>query len=131
MTRRDERTVVAGVADGVASAGSQSGRYAHSLMMSAADAASESSSADALLDCAWRRSAELEGRSTACVAVLTSEPPQLQAACLGDSAFWVLRRGSRGRLGVAHRHRPQQHYYNCPFQLGRIDSTELNTPADA
>eukprot|EP00966_Prymnesium_polylepis_P229967 5321139-Prymnesium_polylepis.1 len=120
-----------GVADGVGGAG-QSGAYAHSLMREAEAEASASSSAEAILQRAWDRSAALEGRSTACVAVLTSEPPLLRASSLGDSGFWVLRRSaSRGRLGIAHRSMFQQHAYNCPFQLGRHDEVELNTPADA
>ena len=120
-----------GVADGV-SAANDGGKYAQSLMDAAASLAPSENDPYTLMHAAWTRAACIEGRSTACLAsVANDERGALLRLCnLGDSGCFVLRpRGSR--VGVAYRTRPQLWEWNCPFQLGTLDGTELNSPADA
>lgn len=134
----DGRGAVAlGVADGVG--GAADSAWYSAQLMSHADALSQSGLVDPgeILQQAWvlsRSQHALDGRSTACVVVLGNDgrdAPVLRAANLGDSGFWVLRPRAAGRLGIAHKAKPQQHAYNCPFQLGWLDGIEINTPGDA
>lgn len=130
-------TVALGVADGVG--GAADSAWYSAQLMSHADALSQSGLVDPheILQQSWvlsRSQHALDGRSTACVVVLSSDgrdAPVLRAANLGDSGFWVLRPRPAGRLGIAHKAKPQQHAFNCPFQLGWLDGHEINTPADA
>ena len=131
-----------GVADGVGGA-ADSAWYSANLMAHA-EALSESGLDDPkeIITQAWRLAHSqhaLDGRSTMCVLVLDArrQTPILRAANLGDSTFWVLRpRPESGRLAIALKMRQQQHtadegYSNCPYQLGRLENEEINTPADA
>ena len=116
-----------GVADGV-SAAADGGLYAQSLMNAAAELAVNDDDPHSIMQSAWARVADVEGRSTACFASVAAG--RLRWSNLGDSCCWVLRpRGAR--LSIAHRTKSQLHEWNCPFQLGRLGGTELNTPADA
>jgi serine/threonine protein phosphatase PrpC len=52
----------------------------------------------------------------------------VQALNVGDSGFRLLRPSQRGsHLTVEKRSREQQHYFNCPYQLG---TRSRDTPAD-
>lgn len=86
----------------------------------------------------------IEGRSTGCVVTVELKPATgagiLNATVLGDSGFMVLappgrdstRRGWTVRYTCdEERIEEQQHYFNCPFQLGTLGGGEMNTPADA
>lgn len=119
--------LVVGVADGVGGAG-DAGHYASMLMASAARARHTDPSQ--VLETAWSDNNAIEGRSTATIAVLDGTKPALRAINVGDSAFWVLRLSPRGKLAVACRSSPQQHSYNCPYQLGRLGDVALNSPSD-
>ncbi|CAN6238738.1 unnamed protein product [Urochloa humidicola] len=52
------------------------------------------------------------GASTAAVVSLDVDGGTLRWACVGDSGFAVLRGGR-----IVHRSIPQQHRFNCPYQL--------------
>jgi protein phosphatase PTC7 len=58
------------------------------------------------------------GASTALVVSLRGAT--LEWACVGDSAFAVLRGGR-----VVHRSAPQQHSFNCPYQLSAAGGDRL------
>uniref|UniRef100_A0A6T8H4W7 Protein phosphatase n=1 Tax=Hemiselmis andersenii TaxID=464988 RepID=A0A6T8H4W7_HEMAN len=62
------------------------------------------------------------GASTACVAHFDTTVPgytTLQGVNVGDSGLSVVRRSADdGTLKVVWKTNPQQHFFNCPFQLG-------------
>lgn len=65
------------------------------------------------------------GSSTACVVGL--EGNRLIGVNLGDSGLVIIRRGD-----VVYRTNEQQHYFNCPFQVGTnsMDTIEVGAPID-
>ncbi|CAL5056996.1 unnamed protein product [Urochloa decumbens] len=63
------------------------------------------------------------GASTA--AVVSLDGATLRWACVGDSGFAVLRGGR-----IVHRSTPQQHRFNCPYQLSAADGGD-SVAADA
>ncbi len=65
-----------------------------------------------LLKAAHEKCLEVPGSSTACIIVVSPEG-QLNAVNLGDSGFIVVRRGQ-----LLFKTKEQQHYFNCPFQIG-------------
>mmetsp|Transcript_40586 Transcript_40586/g.101519 ORF Transcript_40586/g.101519 Transcript_40586/m.101519 type:complete len:361 (-) Transcript_40586:197-1279(-) len=62
------------------------------------------------------------GASTACVAQIDTTVPgytTLKGVNVGDSGLSVVRRNAEdGALKVVWKTNPQQHFFNCPFQLG-------------
>ncbi|XP_051149908.1 probable protein phosphatase 2C 55 [Andrographis paniculata] len=108
---------VIGVADGVGGwsrKGIDAGKYAEELMTYAADAVEGKSPGEVnprrVLEEAYLNAAA-EGSSTACIIAVAGR--WLRAANLGDSGFVVVRNG-----GVLYRSPAQQHYFNCPYQMG-------------
>ncbi|CAL4886549.1 unnamed protein product [Urochloa decumbens] len=63
------------------------------------------------------------GASTA--AVVSLDGATLRWACVGDSGFAVLRGGR-----IVHRSTPQQHRFNCPYQLSAADGGDSVADAD-
>lgn len=65
------------------------------------------------------------GSSTACVVGLDAE--RLVGVNLGDSGLLVIRRGA-----VVYRTSEQQHYFNCPYQIGTdsLDTVDVGAPID-
>uniref|UniRef100_A0ACD5ZRH6 Uncharacterized protein n=1 Tax=Avena sativa TaxID=4498 RepID=A0ACD5ZRH6_AVESA len=111
---------VIGVADGVGgcrSAGVDAAAFSRGLM---GNAFSEVSASDlgkpvcpyTILDRAYQRTAAsgTPGASTAVIVSLAGKA--LRWAYIGDSGFALFRDGK-----LLHRSEPQQHYFNCPFQL--------------
>jgi len=97
--------------------------------MSVASLSTDASDARALLHSCWMESQIIDGRSTACLVSLSSH--RMSWCNVGDGGCWVLRRRRGSSLGVAFKTPPQLWDWNCPYQLGRLDDVELNTPADA
>jgi len=142
-------TLSVGVADGVGGWGSRTvdaGLYAKALMREANNVAkstqlefeAEPISCPSPRDLLWQAFRHVEkqaiiGSTTATVACLKEN--RLQIANLGDSGFFLLRAGRLdGQLDgplevkLLHRSREQQHYFNCPYQIG---SGCDDTPDDA
>lgn len=133
-----------GVADGVGGWGSRTidaGLYAKALMREAHEVAKGRqvdcmSSTDEILhspsDLLWQaykyvESRQIIGSTTATVACLRGD--KLQIANLGDSGFLLLRaHANQAEFRMVHRSREQQHYFNCPYQIG---SGCDDTPDDA
>jgi len=124
---KDSQTI--GVADGVGgweALGVDSGLYSRSLMCAAAEhaeatcAAAQPISPLETLKAAHDRCLAIPGSSTACV--LTLRDRRIEAVNLGDSGFIIVRNGR-----VVYKTREQQHYWNCPFQLG----SSRDSPDDA
>jgi protein phosphatase PTC7 len=70
---------------------------------------------------AYRRVAasKIKGGCTALVAILEKDQRLLRIANLGDSGLLVLRENlKKTSMDVVFRTKEQQHYFNCPFQLG-------------
>lgn len=65
------------------------------------------------------------GSSTACVVGL--EGDRLVGVNLGDSGLVIIRRGD-----VVYKTSEQQHYFNCPFQVGTdsMDTVEVGAPIE-
>lgn len=61
-----------------------------------------------------RMDVEIMGSTTACVVCL--QDGTLHGTAIGDSGFLVIRPG----VGVLYRSPEQQHYFNCPLQLGPV-----------
>ena len=62
-------------------------------------------------------------------AVWGSRLSRADFCCVGDSGFFLLRAGRLdGQVELLHRSREQQHYFNCPYQIG---SGCDDTPDDA
>jgi hypothetical protein len=67
------------------------------------------------------------------------EAGMCRAVVLGDSGMMLMRPQASGGWAVRytwHQEREiegqeQQHYFNCPYQLGVLSGAEVNTPADA
>ncbi|KAL6052922.1 Protein phosphatase [Balamuthia mandrillaris] len=64
-----------------------------------------------ILDMALQKTKHITGSSTALVLLL--DDCVLNASYLGDSSFMVIRDSQ-----IIHRSEEQQHYFNCPYQLG-------------
>ncbi len=116
--------------------------------MPSADSASLGATSADILHGGWEAARNLlppiEGRSTGCVVTVEREAATgggiLNATVLGDSGFMVLsppgHRPNHDGWSVRYtcdeeRIEEQQHYFNCPFQLGSLGGGEMNTPADA
>jgi len=112
-----------GIADGVGgweAHGIDSGLYSRSLMKYAGEMAESDPTPLNVLKGAHALCSSIPGSSTACV--LSVSGNQLEAANLGDSGFLVIRKGQ-----LIYKTREQQHYFNCPFQIG----SSRDTPDDA
>lgn len=123
----DNSSGTVGVADGVGgweALGVDSGLYSRSLMAAAAAEAAREPRAPAVdvLRAAYGQCLRIPGSSTACVVRLRPEARALDAVNLGDSGFVLVRDGR-----VLLRTKEQQHYFNCPFQIG----SSRDTPDDA
>ena len=129
------------VADGVggwASIGIDAGRYARRLMKNAERHVISNVDTDPrnILHEAHKNMGKVIGSTTACIATIDEQI--LKCANLGDSGFILLRYGvsydDEGDMSgnccwrVEKISADQQHYFNCPYQLG-TDSGEL--PKDA
>ena len=102
-----------------------------------------SATSDGILQGGWEAARTVqppvEGRCTGCVVTVERDAAgggTLNATVLGDSGFMVLKPGGRHGWMVRYtcdeeRIEEQQHYFNCPFQLGTLGGGEMNTPADA
>jgi len=123
----DNSTGTIGVADGVGgweALGVDSGLYSRSLMVAAAEQSSRDASAPSIdiLQSAYDKCLRIPGSSTACVVRLRASQRAIDAVNLGDSGFVIVRGGR-----VMFRTKEQQHYFNCPFQIG----SSRDTPDDA
>mmetsp|Transcript_1884 Transcript_1884/g.3297 ORF Transcript_1884/g.3297 Transcript_1884/m.3297 type:complete len:450 (-) Transcript_1884:139-1488(-) len=117
----------AGVADGVggwSNQGIDPGLFSRQLMFGAKEAVEDKGAKDPvrILSLAYKQ-VRVPGSSTACIIVLDGDERMLRGANLGDSGILVLR-GTE----VLYRTVEQQHYFNCPFQLG---SESVDTPESA
>ena len=118
--------------------------------MPAATGGGLGATSDGILHGGWEAAKTIqppvEGRCTGCVVTVErggdgdSGGGVLHATVLGDSGFMVLRAPNPGKdqSGWAVRYtcdeeriEEQQHYFNCPFQLGTLGGGEMNTPADS
>jgi protein phosphatase PTC7 len=126
---------VVGVADGVGGCrgdGVDAAEFSHGIMANAYDEVAAASSSgrtvvcpSTLLERAYKKtvaSTRTPAASTALILSLTGET--LRWAYVGDSAFAVFR---GGRLVV--RSQPQQHYFNCPFQLRAVGGDSVSDAA--
>jgi protein phosphatase PTC7 len=112
-----------GIADGVGgweAHGIDSGLYSRSLMKYASEASEKDPNPLNVLKSAHTMCSTIPGSSTACVITLSGN--SLEAVNLGDSGFLVIRHGQ-----LIYKTREQQHYFNCPFQIG----SSRDTPDDA
>ncbi|XP_059444290.1 probable protein phosphatase 2C 55 [Corylus avellana] len=123
-----EETQTIGLADGVggwAGKGVDAGDYARELMYNAFVAVHRQPDGavdpKAVLTEAFLNT-EAEGSSTACIAVLKGNI--LHCANVGDSGFMVFRDNT-----LVHQSPIQQHYFNCPFQLGNSKSSDRPSSA--
>ncbi|KAE8077110.1 hypothetical protein FH972_015708 [Carpinus fangiana] len=117
-----------GVADGVGGwtgKGIDAGEYARELMNNAFMAVHRQPDGavdpKAVLNEAFLNT-EAEGSSTACIAVLKGNI--LHCANVGDSGFMIFRDNT-----LVHQSTIQQHYFNCPFQLGNSKSSDRPSSA--
>lgn len=116
-----------GVFDGVggwSSVGIDAGLYSKELARLTAlhiERDGPATAVEALKTATMRNSAI--GSSTACVVGLDAE--HLIGVNLGDSGLVIIRRGD-----IVYRTNEQQHYFNCPFQVGTdsIDTVEVGAP---
>jgi len=139
-----ERASVFGVFDGVggwASQGVDAGAFSRALSENTAAQFSGPRVAAALsaahlkkaLDDGLRK-VKVLGSCTACLACVDCSSSTLSAINLGDSGFRLFRSdgepssGSRRKLRLETASRSQQHYFNCPLQLGGGSS---DRPRDA
>lgn len=144
MYQVDKGLTVLAVADGTSAA--QGGEYSRHLMeQTKLHAAAESGDAPAevplprwLLEEGWKSAgrAQIEGRSTAMVLTLDGALGQLSASYVGDCGFAVLRpKAAAAAHGWTYapvcQSEPQQHYFNCPYQLGLFKTVEDETPEHA
>lgn len=89
-------------------------------MQFASEAAQEITNPLTIMKTAHARAAAIPGSSTCCIISLNGT--DLEAANLGDSGFLLIRDGA-----MIFRTREQQHYFNCPLQIG----SSRDTPDDA
>ncbi|GBG26068.1 Protein phosphatase PTC7-like fig [Hondaea fermentalgiana] len=118
-----------GVSDGVGGwieMGVDSGEYSRELMDNAKRFVQDSGSTDPveILTASYDAS-QKKGTATACV--MTIEDDVMRCVNLGDSGFIVLRPSAEGYFIVSVS-KEQQHYFNCPKQLG---TNSLDLPHDA
>jgi protein phosphatase PTC7 len=126
------RAGVVGVADGVGGCrgdGVDAGEFSRGLMANAYNAVAAASSSGVcpytLLEMAYQKpvaSTRTPAASTALVLSLAGRA--LRWAYVGDSTFAVFR---GGRLLL--RALPQQHYFNCPFQLSAVGGDRVQDAA--
>lgn len=122
-----------GVADGVggwATIGIDPSRFSHSLckrmasLFASHDGEQQPVSPLYLLDTAFdelvSKGEEYAGGSTACVGVASARSGVLRTANLGDSGFFVLRKGR-----IYARSEPQTHKFNTPYQLAIVPQKML------
>ncbi|CAA6672513.1 unnamed protein product [Spirodela intermedia] len=112
-----------GVADGVgcwSKSGVDAGKFARQLMSSCKEELERAGSCRAtgyvlrrVLKKALRKTTA-RGTSTACIGAVDGQ--LLRAVNIGDSGFMVVRGDA-----VAYRSPSQQHSFNFPFQIGRVD----------
>ena len=128
-----------GVADGVSQVkpADYSRELCEELQRLSEQQGAEVASPQALLHDAWTivQGRGTKGATTAAVACISPCPesgkPILKTACLGDSGCRVLRPAPReegGGLRTVFATGTQQHFFNCPFQLG---PDAVSSPADA
>ncbi|OUZ99790.1 Protein phosphatase 2C (PP2C)-like domain [Macleaya cordata] len=127
---QDECTV--GVADGVggwAKCGIDSGEYSRQLMsnslISVQNQLHQTGSVvdpERILSDAYSKT-KAQGSSTACIITLTDQQC-LHAVNVGDSGFIIIRKGR-----TVYRSPVQQHYFNCPYQLGNDKKRDRPTSA--
>jgi len=116
-----------GVADGVGGwelEGVDPSIYSNTLMASASSVANNNPNLREpieILDQAYKKCIGIKGSSTACI--ITIKNNNLYSANVGDSGFLLIRNGS-----IIYRTKEQQHYFNCPYQLGYGSA---DVPADA
>ena len=130
----DDTMVVAGVSDGTSF--KEGGVYARQLISEAeslvqrAVQAGDDTDPRGLLQAAWEATAlsasDVEGRATACFMTVDGGRATVRASLVGDSGLMVLSAGNprRGVRYSWHDNRElesQQHYFNCPFQLGKLE----------
>mmetsp|Transcript_13202 Transcript_13202/g.22208 ORF Transcript_13202/g.22208 Transcript_13202/m.22208 type:complete len:431 (-) Transcript_13202:31-1323(-) len=116
----------AGVADGVggwSNQGIDPGLFSRQLMVGAKEAIEEIGMRDAVRCLAWAyQKTYAQGSSTACLLILDGDERMLRGANLGDSGILVLR-----GTDVIYRSSEQQHYFNCPYQLGSESNDTANS----
>eukprot|EP00741_Cyanophora_paradoxa_P019185 tig00021123_g18521.t2 len=121
-------TSAVGVADGVggwATQGIDPGLFSRQLMQGCEEAIVKLGVRDPIMAMHYALSkVEAPGSSTCCVAILDGDQHVLHGANLGDSGIMVLR-GS----DIVYRSPEQQHYFNCPYQLG-TESTDTPEHSD-
>eukprot|EP00516_Mucochytrium_quahogii_P003190 CAMPEP_0203748582 /NCGR_PEP_ID=MMETSP0098-20131031/3428_1 /ASSEMBLY_ACC=CAM_ASM_000208 /TAXON_ID=96639 /ORGANISM=" , Strain NY0313808BC1" /LENGTH=340 /DNA_ID=CAMNT_0050637369 /DNA_START=289 /DNA_END=1309 /DNA_ORIENTATION=+ len=118
-----------GVSDGVggwAEIGVDAGEYARELTESAVQYVADTGDTNPLeiMQVAYENSKSV-GSATLCCATLSRN--RLKVANLGDSTIVVIRDTPEGWEVIMHTE-SQQHYFNCPRQLG---SNSVDTPQDA
>ncbi len=118
-----------GVSDGVggwAELGVDAGEYSRELCSNMDRFVSETGNLDPrdALQSAYSATQSI-GTATACV--ITLDGSTLKAANLGDSGFMVLRK-AEGHWKMMYQTAEQQHYFNCPKQLG---TKSRDRPSDA
>ena len=118
-----------GVADGVGGwvdVGVDAGKYSRELMAHASEYVADTGSIDPgrILAEAYKCTKAI-GTTTACV--LSVKDGIMRASNLGDSGFILLRHDQQ-RWRVVSKSTEQQHYFNCPLQLG---TNSADTPANA
>lgn len=117
----DSKHKAFGVADGVggyAESGINPAVFARLIMKFSAENIHSKSPVEALqLASKHVASLKVQGGCTALVAVL-KDNGKLHVANLGDSGLILLRPESTGKVQTVFRTTEQQHYFNCPYQLG-------------
>jgi len=131
ILEKDNKGVAFGVADGVGGyslQGIDAGFYSRVLMKACYDqikkfvGEEQSISPVQALDVAYRelKSRHIEGGCTVCMCIL--EDKKLRISNLGDSKVVVYRKNEEKNLyEVVCETKTQQHFFNCPFQLGGQD----------
>jgi protein phosphatase PTC7 len=114
----DRRGLVLSIADGVggwAELGVDPAEYPRCLMRALAQSLDKFDEIQPLflMEKAARECDGVQGSATMLVASLDADSATLRYANLGDSGIMILRSGD-----VFHRSVEQQHYFNCPYQLG-------------
>ncbi|KAM3339587.1 putative protein phosphatase 2C 55 [Capsicum galapagoense] len=111
-----------GVADGVggwAKKGIDAGIYARELMRNSLIATNNEPKGHVnpkrVLEEAYKNT-NYEGSSTACIITLNSEKNTIRAANVGDSGFFLLRKGK-----IIYKSSIQQRGFGCPYQLGKCN----------
>lgn len=132
-----------GVADGVGGweEAGEAAAFARALMEGAERASAAGASDPFKVLSAGYEGVRRLGARGACTACVVGLQPDgsLSVANLGDSGFVVLRRRraaeaeaeGEGGFAVVSRSTPQQHFFNCPYQLMWDGTEEGDAPSDA